>query len=324
MSEALAGVRRVLVAVPASGHADVARRAAPYLRDGQTVLLLPGRTGGSLEFRQVLRSSGCRARILVGEAETFPFAARTVGPAEAVIFGAKAQVLAAAMPANRTAELVALCRPLLPMLSPTRSVLHTGLANLGAILHPVITLLNASRIRCGEIFDFYTEGVTSRVAAALAAADAERLRIANAYGVVVKSLTAWVASAYGHFAHTIQAAVGSNPAYVGIKAPNTLHHRYLLEDVPTGLIPLIEMGRAAGLALPTLSGLVDLARVALGGPLWQSPRTLAGLGLSGLGTEGIRAFVDRGNAPAAKRIATAGSLSSFERAGSRMELMPQV
>ena len=35
------------VAVPASGHADVARACAPYLRDGQTVLLLPGRTGGA-------------------------------------------------------------------------------------------------------------------------------------------------------------------------------------------------------------------------------------------------------------------------------------
>src|SRR5581483_5317196 len=189
------------------------------------------------------------------------------------------------------------CRPLLPMLAPARSVLHTGLTNLGAILHPVITLLNAERIRRGDSFDFYTEGVTPAVAATLADADAERLRIAHAYGAKVCSLRAWIATAYGHRGDTVLTAVGGNPAYVGIKAPTSLEHRYLLEDVPTGLIPLLELGRAAGLALPTLRALVERGRAARGGERWQSPRTLEALGLKGLGAEGIRIAVERGLAP---------------------------
>jgi opine dehydrogenase len=292
MAEALSGARVVLVAVPASGHADVARTCAPHLRDGQTVLLLPGRTGGALEFRRVLRQAGCRARILLGEASTFPFAARCVGPASAVIFGTKSDLLAAALPADRTPELVATCRQLLPMLSAGRSVLHTGLANLGAILHPTITLLNAERIERRESFDFYTEGVTPRVADALAAADAERLSIARAYGVPASSLRDWIALSYGHRAGTVLTAVGGNPAYAGIKAPTTLEHRYLLEDVPTGLIPLLELGGAAGLALPALTKLVDLGRATLGGEPWQGQRTLDVLGLEGLDTEEIRALVE--------------------------------
>ena len=51
--------------------------------------------------------------------------------------------LAAALPATRTPELLAAWRPLLPMLSAAQSVLHTGLTNFGAILHPVIALLTA-------------------------------------------------------------------------------------------------------------------------------------------------------------------------------------
>ena len=43
-------------------------------------------------------------------------------------------------------------RALFPMLAPARSVLHTGLANVGAILHPTIALLNAQRIRAGIEF----------------------------------------------------------------------------------------------------------------------------------------------------------------------------
>jgi opine dehydrogenase len=304
LAAAVSGTHRILVAVPASGHAEVARACAPCLRDGQTVLLLPGRTGGALEFRRVLREAGCRARILLGETNTFPFAARCVGPADAVIYGAKAELLAAALPANRTAELLAACHPLLPMLAPARSVLHTGLANLGAILHPIITLLNAGRIESQVPFDFYSEGVTPGVAEALAGADAERRRIARAYGEPVQSLQAWVASAYGHRAESVQESVGGNPSYVGIKAPTTLQHRYLLEDVPTGLIPLSELGKAAGLAVPMLRGLVELARVVLGGKCWQRARTLGGLGLKGLDTEGIRDLVEFGSvspAPTASR-----------------------
>jgi len=314
LADALSAARLVLVTVPASAHADVARSCAPQLRDGQTVLLLPGRTGGALEFQRVLREAGCRAAILLGEANTFPLAARNVGPAAAVVFGAKTEVRAAALPACRTAELLAAWRPLLPMLLPARSVLHTGLANLGAIMHPVITLLNAKRIERGDSFDFYSEGVTPRVAAVLAAADGERRRIARAYGVPTISLQDWIATAYGHRAESVQDAVGGNPAYVGIKAPATLEHRYLTEDVPTGLIPLIELGKAAGVAAPTLRNLVEQARLALGGQRWQRPRTLEAIGLEGCGPVAIRRFVEHGFAPPA-RVAEPARAPVFGRFG---------
>ena len=233
----------------------------------------------------MLHSAGCRAQILLGEANTFPFAARSVGPAEAVIYGAKTELTAAALPARRTPELIEACLPLFPMLVPAQSVLHTGLANVGAILHPTITLLNADRIQRGDSFDFYCEGVTPHVASVLQAADSERLRIARAYGVAACSLQSWIASAYGHRAESLLDSIGGNPAYAGIKAPNTLVHRYILEDVPTGLIPLLELGGAAGLASPTLANLVKMARIRLDGKQWQEPRTLASLGLDGLTTQ---------------------------------------
>jgi opine dehydrogenase len=292
IAAALADVRRVLVAVTACAHADIARRCAPHLREGQTVLLVPGRTGGALEFRRTLDEAGCRAEVLLGETDTFPFAARCVGPASALVYGAKAALRTAALPAPRTPELVAAWRPLLPMLAAARSVLHTGLGNAGAILHPVITLLNADRIERRESFDFYTDGVTPAVAAVLTEADAERLRVAAAYGVPACSLPSWIAAAYGHRADTLLDAVGGNPAYAGIKAPTTLEHRYLLEDVPTGLIPMLELGGAAGLNLPTLRGLVDRSRVALGGEPWAGQRTLDVLGLDGLEPAAIRQVVE--------------------------------
>jgi opine dehydrogenase len=193
------------------------------------------------------------------------------------------------------------------MLSPARSVLHTSLGNVGAILHPVITLLNADRIARGESFDFYTDGVTPAISAVLAAADEERLRVAGAYGVAACSLQRWIATAYGHRANTVHAALVGNPAYIGIKAPSELEHRYLLEDVPTGLIPLIGLGKAAGVACPTLRALVSRARAELGGTPWRHARTLDVLGLEGQSTRAIRNFVGTGFAAGSGRIVRAGA-----------------
>jgi opine dehydrogenase len=323
MATALAGTRLVLVAVPASSHAEVARTCAPHLRDGQAVLLLPGRTGGVLEFRRALDAAGCRARILLGEANTFPLAARTIAPAAARVFGVKSEVAAAALPAVRTSALLAAFRPLLPMLRPARSVLHTGFANLGAILHPVITLLNAERIMRGDSFDFYAEGVTVAVANVLQAADTERLRIARAYGISLPSLPAWIGQTYGHHADTVHAAVSGNPAYEGIKAPATVVHRYLLEDVPTGLIPLMELGRAAGLFTPALEELIERASRLLGSESWQQARTLDALGLDGLDATEIRAFIEGGFEPAAAEVVLANSVP-IRRFSMAREWIPQL
>src|SRR4030042_1977416 len=54
MQEALQLAEMIMVVVPSSAHADIARAAAPYLRDGQIIVLHPGRTGGAIEFAKVL------------------------------------------------------------------------------------------------------------------------------------------------------------------------------------------------------------------------------------------------------------------------------
>jgi opine dehydrogenase len=278
IADALKGCTHVLIIVSATGHAEVARKCAPFLHDGQSILILPGRSGGALNFRAALDAAGCKADILLGEGNTLPVAARTIAPATSFSYGTKSFVLVAALPATLTQDLLQCWEPLLPMLEGAISVLHTGLANFGAILHPTILLLNATRIRRGEPFDFYTEGVSAEVADAISDADAERMSIARAYGVPHCSLQAWLERSYGHRARNLRDALRHNPCYAGIRAPATLQHRYLLEDVPTGLLPMIELGRVAGLLLPALRRILRAAYSAMG-PDAPAGRTLARMGL---------------------------------------------
>ena len=81
LAPVLAGAGIILVVVPAIAHAHMADACAPHLRDGQVIVLNPGRTGGALEFRHILRLHGVTAKVLVAEAQTLLFTCRISGPA---------------------------------------------------------------------------------------------------------------------------------------------------------------------------------------------------------------------------------------------------
>ena len=91
-----------MVVLPSSAHADIAKAAARYLKDGQMVILHPGRTLGALEFSKVIRENGCTADIAVAEAETFIYASRTDGPVQARILRIKEAVPLAVLPSCRS------------------------------------------------------------------------------------------------------------------------------------------------------------------------------------------------------------------------------
>lgn len=296
LASALDGADVILVVVPASAHADVARRCAPYLTDGQKVLLIPGRTAGAIEFTHVLRQQGCRAEVLVGEAQTFLYASRKVGPNTARIYGIKRQVLAAALPARRTQELLSLIKPAFPQFMPARWVWKTSLDNIGAIFHPAVALLNMGRIEStGGAFRHYLDGITHSVARLLERLDEERVAVARAIGVGALSARDWLAEAYGVERASLYEAIQATPAYEGVGAPASLDHRYIWEDVPTGLVPIAELGKACGVATPVTEMLIALANTTFGTDFRQTGRTLERMGMLGWTPQQISRYALEGD-----------------------------
>ncbi len=303
MRAALQGADVILVVVPSSAHRDVAISCAPYLRDGQIVVLNPGRTGGALEFLHTLRSAGCTAACVVAEASTFIFASRSNGPAEAKIFRIKNAIPLAAMPATRTDEVLAAMRGAFPEFIAAENVLHTSLDNMGAIFHPALTILNAGRIESTRgNYQFYVEGLTPSIARVLEALDRERVTVAAALGVRTNSAREWLQTAYNASGSSLYEAMLNNPGYYGITAPANLEHRYIFEDVPMSLVPIAELGRAFGVNTPTMDTMVNLASIIHGINYRSRGRTLDRLGVAGLTLDELRRYVETGEA-----IATPGS-----------------
>ncbi len=295
IGEALDGVELVMVVVPASGHRDIALSAAPYLRDEHVVVLHPGRTGGALEFRQALTEGGCNCKPVICEAETFLFAARSNGPAEARIFRTKFSVPVAAFPASRTQEGLALLNQVYPQFVAAKNVLYTSLNNMGAIFHPALTLLNAGWIeaRQGD-FEFYMDGVTPATSRVLAALDRERVTVASAVGIRAQTAEEWLERAYGATGNNLHEAMHANPGYGGIKAPNRIQHRYIFEDVPCSLVPIALIGQQYGVDTAAIRSIVKLANIVHGTDYWRTGRSLERLGIKGMSVSELHHYVETG------------------------------
>lgn len=295
LEEAVSRAEIVMVVTPSSAHRDIAQGLSPYLRDGQIVVLNPGRTCGAIEFRKALADQGCRARVKVAEAGTFIYASRSDGPAQARIFRIKDAVPLAALPATDTASVLEALRAVYPQFIDGGNVLHTSLDNMGAIFHPALSILNAGWIEStrGD-FQFYVDGVTPAVASVLEAMDRERVTVASAIGIRAQTALEWLRMAYNATGTTLHEAIHNQPGYYGIRAPKTLEHRYIFEDIPMSIVPIASLGARFGVSVQAMEAMVRLACIIHRTDYWRRGRTVDKLGIGNLTVPELLCYVTEG------------------------------
>ena len=292
IEEAIKDAEIIMVVVPATGQRFMAENLVPYLKNGQIIVLNPGRTGGALEFRQIFKERNVTAEVIISEAQTFLFASRISGPAQVKIFRIKNSIPVAAIPAYKTVEVVTALRKALPQFVPEDNVLKTSFNNIGAVFHPTLTILNAARIENthGE-FDYYIDGITPSVALILEAVDSERVKVAEALGIRAITAREWLYSAYDAYGRNLYEAIQNNPGYRGIRAPYTIFTRYITEDVPMSLVPISSFGKMLQIPTPTIDCMIQLANILHNRDYFVEGRTIEKLGLAGLSVKEIREMI---------------------------------
>lgn len=291
----------IMVAVPATGHKYMAEKCAPYLRDGQTILLNPGRFFGAIEFYKTINDLYKDQKppdVTIAEAQTFIYASRRTKPRSVRILGVKNSVDIAAIPSYKTKNVVNLVGDVYPQFTPTDNVLKTSLGNLGGVFHVPITVLNTTRIDRKDDFEYYIEGVTEHAASIIEDVDKERLAIAEAMGVEVVSARRWLYLTYGSEGADLYEAIQNTHAYKGIESPGSINHRYIWEDVPTGLVPLSSLGKKLDIPTPLIDSFIHQATSALRKDLnidfFERGRTMEKLGLGNMSIDEIKEFVETG------------------------------
>jgi opine dehydrogenase len=291
VAEAVQGADIVMVTTIANAHKAVAQSIAPYVVDGQVIILNPGRTCGALVFKQTLVEAGCKTLFYLAEAQTLVYACRIVQNGTVNIIGVKDEVLLSALPARDTDYVLSRINPLYPSFMKTTNVLRTSLENIGAMFHPCVLLFNAATIERNQVFWFYRD-MTEQVAEFIEKFDAERLAVGKAYGIELLSVKEWIKFAYKDtVGETLCERMRNNPAYHDIKSPSTIFTRQLTEDIPTGVLPIMELGKAAGVATPLLESMVQICEALLNMDLHTNGRSLKNLGLEGLDKDAILYFI---------------------------------
>lgn len=291
LEAALDGIDVAVVVLPALAHAAVDERLAAHLAGGVPVVLNPGHMCGSLHLRRVFERAG-RAPPPTVELGTLAYICRSTVPATVDVYLRAGGVPAAASPPDRE-DLLGLAGDLFPGIRPVRSPIEAWLHDVNLVLHPPGMVLGAARIEATEGgFRYYAEGVTPSVESTMAALDEERCAVGRRLGVVVPPLaetmaTLGSADAAAASRGELGEAVRRGEANREIRAPASVDHRYLHEDVPFGLVPLMALAAVAGVPTPVAEALTVLAETITGRAYRSEGLTARTLGIDGLDATGL-------------------------------------
>jgi opine dehydrogenase len=297
LAEGVDGADVIIVCTGSHYHAEVARSLAKLLRNGQTILLIQGGTGGSLVVRRELAAAGSAAAVDVAEMDNYPYSLGWPEPSRMRMTIKKQFLQIAALPAGRTAAVMARLGPAFPEAVAAPSILTTGLTNMNATLHVVNMVGNIGRLEStGNAYRFYSEGYTPSIVKLLQALDHERVAIARAYGLTVPGIHEWLTRTYGFDEPSLgetfhRLTHDPRGPYQWTPTPKSMEHKYVIEDVPCGLVAMAALGGAAGVPTPVICGLVAIASAMTGRDFVGEGRTLEALGLAGLDAAQIVARV---------------------------------
>lgn len=298
MGAAIADRDILIITVPAQAHPFFARTLGPHLESGQTVLLMPGRTGGALEFARILRSNEHTEDILLGEAQTFSFVSRITSPDSVMISKIKNSVKVSSFPASDNQQFARSLKRLPLALEPAEDVMETSLNNIGAMLHPTPTILCAGLLESREGgYNHYHDAISKTVGRLVEEMDAERVRVTREFSVDHVSVLEWLRTTYDAKGTTLCECIRSIDAYDGIGSPSSLEHRYVLEDVPTGLVPIANLGELTGVPTPAIDAVINIACQLYRHDFWRIGRNLQSLGLEGMTPREVKEYVRTGVPP---------------------------
>jgi len=244
-AEAIADADGVMLALPAYGHKSVIDAAAPHVRNGQPVIMSGHLSFGALYLSKRLCERNVQAPI-VAWGTTVTTGRQT--SATAVHVGTvRGSVDMATLPNHATDEGHAICTELFGDRFVKRDgLIAIALSNLNPQNHLGIALLNLTRMEHGES---WSQGgnITPTVGRLIEALDVERLNIARTLGVAVKTVQE-------HFSLSYRVPIGSvaemnqerHRLGLGGFGPKTIDSRYVLEDVPFGLLPTVMLARLTG------------------------------------------------------------------------------
>jgi opine dehydrogenase len=123
--------------------------------------------------------------------------------------------------------------------------------------------------------------------------DEERISVGKQFGLDLISTHDWLKKTYSLQGEDLHTLLSTNPAYAkhGADAPKSVNHRYLTEDVPHLLVPVVSFGELSGVSTPITDSIIRIASTINGVDHFKEGRNLELLGLSGMSVPEILDYI---------------------------------
>lgn len=251
----------VMVTTPSSAHKDIAKRIAPYVHKDMIVILNPGRTFGAIEFAMTLLECGVKELPHIAETQTIVYTCRKIAQNRTTIFALKEDVKIAALKGSSIDYIMdQMPECLKSHFWVADSVAITSLSNVGMVLHCAPVLMNIGWIESDKVdFKYYYDGISKSVAKYIEKIDTERVEVGKKLGFQIESTAEWLRRTYLVKGNDLYECIRNNEAYKEIDAPPTIKTRYILEDVPNGLVPIEQIGKLVEIDTLNCSTIINLA-----------------------------------------------------------------
>jgi opine dehydrogenase len=247
----------IFIITPSIAHEDLGSRFPRYIPDTIPIVLMPGRTFGSYAFLKNAKTVDPAFSALCIETQTLLHACRSYEN-KVYIYGTKKKVKFSSLqkiPANVINKITSL----LPEMEYCSSYLEVALNNVGAFFHPVPTILNSGWIESGLVFKHYVQGISRRIADLIQKMDDEKKAVCDKLKVHHVSLIEWLNAEYGAEGRNLYECIQSVKAYQEINSPSSLDHRYINDDLITGLVPIYKTARVINVEVPIIEAFLKFS-----------------------------------------------------------------
>lgn len=253
----------IVLALPAYGQRLVIDALVPHLEARHTVIMSGHLSFAALYLSKRLAERGLQIPIVVWNTTALTCKAQSF--TEVRIGALRKMVSIAVLPVEVSSRALDVCADLFGERFTLRDDLLTvTLSNLNPQSHLAIALCNLTRMERAEAWR-QRENITETVGRFIEALDRERLALANAFGKKVTTVFDHYRNSLGLTGVSI-AEMSAQQVEQGadVAGPNTIDSRYVLEDVPFGLVPLLYLAEMTGVDMPLHRGGVAILSACYG------------------------------------------------------------
>jgi len=287
------GADIVMIAAPAFAHDALIKEAAPYITNDQLVVFHPVTGLSSMLMSSALSKRGIKATI--ADLSTSLFTARRRSPVSVNILKIKDAIDLATIPSSQADVACSLLAQVFgERFRAQTDVLTVSLNNHNPIYHVGPFLCNLGRAEREENSIFWT-WITPGVSRLVDILDQERLAVVKRYGTAEVTVQNYFREAHGAQGENLDEIFPSMAERLqGPIGPHGFNHRFILEDVPYGLVFFCSLARNAEVAVPVTESIIQLCSAIWQRDFLREGRTTEQLGLSGLSPKEFMETIKRG------------------------------